>query len=187
MGQQETDTERGMTDAGLGKAGKVLPRHYKNIHWTTGLAPLFPNWPLINSLGGYLAPLLGKYEGDPEVDENGDPLDGGKSYKVVFPKGIPAEKFWSVTVYNMQTRSIIQTDQKFPKAGSQSFPTSAAQENEDGSTTVYYGPTKPANIPEGNWIQTNANEGWFQILRCYSPGKAFFDKTWRAGEVELIK
>ena len=101
-------------------------------------------------------------------------LDGGKTYKVTFPDGIPAERFWSVTVYNMQTRSIIQTDQKFPRAGSQSFPTPAAQANEDGSTTIYYGPTKPDTAPEGNWVQTNPNEGWFQILRCYSPGKAFF-------------
>jgi hypothetical protein len=121
------------------------------------------------------------------VDENGNPLDGSKTYKVTFPKGIPAERFWSVTVYNMQTRSIIQTDQKFPRAGSQSFPTPAAQENEDGSFTIYYGPTKPDSAPEGNWVQTNPDEGWFQILRCYSPGKAFFDKTWQAGKVELVK
>lgn len=121
------------------------------------------------------------------VDSKGNPLDGGRTYKVTFPKGIPAERFWSVTIYNMQTRSIIQTDQQFPRAGSQSFPTPAAQENEDGSTTLYYGPTKPASAPDGNWVQTNSNEGWFQILRCYSPSQAFFDKSWQAGKLELIK
>ncbi len=121
------------------------------------------------------------------VDENSDPLDGGKSYKVVFPKGIPTERFWSVTIYNMQTRSIIQTDQKFPRAGSQSFPSPAAQENEDGSVTIYYGPVKSEGALESNWVQTNPNEGWFQILRCYSPSKAFFDKTWQPGKLEIVK
>jgi hypothetical protein len=121
------------------------------------------------------------------VGADGKPLDGGKTYKVTFPKGIPAERFWSVTVYNMQTRSIIQTDQKFPRAGSQSFPTPAAQVNKDGSTTIYYGPSKPDGIFEGNWVQTNANEGWFQLLRIYSPSKPFFDQTWKPGKLEIVK
>lgn len=121
------------------------------------------------------------------VDENDNPLDGSVTYKVTFPKGIPAERFWSITVYDMQTRSIIQTDQKYPRVGSQSFPTPSAQNNEDGSITVYYGPEKPEGAPESNWVQTNPKEGWFQILRCYSPGEAFFDKTWQPGKPEIIK
>ena len=28
--------------------------------------------------------------------------------------------------------------------------------------------------------------GWFTILRCYSPLASFFDKTWRAGEIEPV-
>jgi len=121
------------------------------------------------------------------VGADGKPLDGGKTYKVTFPKDIPAERFWSVTVYNMQTRSIIQTDQKFPRAGNQSFPSPAAQENEDGSITIYYGPSKPNNVFEGNWVQTNANEGWFQLLRIYSPSKSFFDQTWKPSKLEIVK
>ena len=121
------------------------------------------------------------------VDKDGVPLDGGKTYKLILPKDIPVENFWSMTVYDMQTRSIIQTDQRSPRVGSQSFPTPAAEENSDGSVTVYYGPTKPAGVPASNWIQTNPDRGWFQLLRCYSPSKAFFDKSWRIGEVELVK
>jgi len=121
------------------------------------------------------------------VDANGKPLDGGLTYKVELPKDVPAERFWSLTVYDIQTRSIIQTDQQFPRVGSQSFPSPAAQENDDGSFTVYYGPEKPDGIYDGNWIQTKPDEGWFQILRCYSPGETFFDKSWRIGEVELVK
>jgi uncharacterized protein DUF1214 len=67
---------------------------------------------------------------------------------------------------------------------STTFP--AVQVNDDGSITVYYGPSKPEGVFEGNWVQTNANEGWFQLLRIYSPGKAFFDKTWKPGKLEIV-
>ena len=82
---------------------------------------------------------------------------------------------------------MIQTNQRYPRAGSQSFPSSAAEANPDGSITLYYGPEKPEGVPDGNYIKTLPDRGWFQIIRCYSPSKAFFDKTWRPGEVELLK
>jgi hypothetical protein len=120
------------------------------------------------------------------VDSTGQPFDGAKSYKMELPSGIPAERFWSTTVYDNQTRSMLQTPQRFPRAGSQSYPTPAAVENADGSTTVYFGPELPEGVSVGNWVQTVAGKGWFQILRFYFPKQSFFDKTWRAGEVEEI-
>ena len=74
------------------------------------------------------------------VDANGEYFDGGKTYKVTLPPKIPAEKFWSLTVYDNQTRSMLDTPQRYPRAGSQSYPTPAAEPNADGSTTVYFGP-----------------------------------------------
>jgi hypothetical protein len=41
------------------------------------------------------------------------------------------------------------------------------------------------DTPEANWIQTTEGKGWFPILRLYSPGQSFFDKTWRPSEIEL--
>ena len=88
---------------------------------------------------------------------------------MTLPPGIPAARFWSLTLYDNQTRSMLQTPQRFPRAGSQSFPTPAATANGDGSTTVMFGPERPPDCPEGNWIQTTAGKGWFPILRLYSP------------------
>ena len=120
-------------------------------------------------------------------DENGDVFDGAKTYKVTLPKDIPAAAFWSFTLYDNQTRSMLQTPQKYPRAGSQSYPSPAAKADADGSTTVYFGPEQPDGVPRGNWIQTDPKKGWFNILRLYSPLPSYFDKSWRPSEVELVQ
>jgi hypothetical protein len=121
------------------------------------------------------------------IDSSGNPFDGGKTYKVTLPKGIPAAAFWSFTLYDNQTRSMLQTPQKYPRAGSQSYPTPAADANADGSTTVYFAPTQPAGVKRGNWIQTMPGKGWFAILRLYSPLPSFFAKSWRPSEIALVQ
>ena len=119
-------------------------------------------------------------------DADGDLLDGAKTYRVTLPPDIPAARFWSVTLYDNETRSMLETPQRFPRAGSQSYPTPAATANDDGSTTITFGPERPADSPEGNWIQTTEGKGWFPILRLYSPLEPFFDKTWRPSEIESL-
>jgi hypothetical protein len=119
------------------------------------------------------------------LDSAGNPYDGGKTYKVTLPKGIPARAFWSFTVYDNQTRSMLDTPQRYPRAGSQSYPSPAAEPSADGATTIYFGPTQPAGVKRGNWIQTMPGKGWFTLLRLYSPLETFFDKSWRPSEIEL--
>lgn len=120
-------------------------------------------------------------------DESGQPLDGGKSYSITLPKDIPAEMFWSLTLYDNQTRSMLVTSQLYPRAGSQSYPTPAAGKAADGSTTVCIGPGKPANVTDGNFIETVSGKGYFVMLRLYSPGQSFFDKTWRPGNMVEVR
>lgn len=120
-------------------------------------------------------------------DANGAFLDGAKTYKVTLPKDIPAAAFWSFTAYDNQTRSMLVTDQRYPRAGSQSYPSPAAEAAEDGSTTVWFAPEQPEGVGRGNWVQTDPEKGWFTILRLYSPLKPFFDKSWRAGEIVPVE
>jgi hypothetical protein len=121
------------------------------------------------------------------MDADKNHFDGAKTYKVTLPKGIPEENFWSFTVYDNMTRSMLETPQRYPRAGSQSYPSPATEANADGSTTVYFGPAQPAGVKRGNWIQTMPGKGWFLILRLYSPLEPFFAKTWRPSEIELVR
>ena len=117
------------------------------------------------------------------LDADKQYFDGAKTYKVTLPKGIPQAKFWSFTLYDNQTRSMLDTPQRYPRAGSQSYPSPAAEAGPDGTTTVYFGPTQPAGVKRGNWVQTMPGKGWFTILRLYSPLEPFFDKSWRPSEI----
>jgi hypothetical protein len=120
-------------------------------------------------------------------DADRNHFDGAKTYKVTLPKGIPEENFWSITLYDNMTRSMLDTPQRYPRAGSQSYPSPAAKADADGSTTIWFAPEQPEGVGRGNWIQTDPEKGWFTILRLYSPLQPFFDKSWRPSEVELVE
>ena len=120
------------------------------------------------------------------VDADKEYFDGVRTYKVTLPGPIPARNFWSLTLYDPQSRAMLDTPQRWPRAGSQGYPSPAAEVEADGSATVYFGPEQPEGVPRGNWIQTLPGKGWFVLLRLYGPLEPFFDKSWRAGEVEPV-
>jgi len=116
-------------------------------------------------------------------DTQGNYLDGAKNYKLNIPANAPAKDFWSVVVYDPQTRSELQTSQPFPSKNSRR---DKLITNADGSVDLYFGPTAPAG-KEANWTQTVSGKGWFAYFRLYGPLEPWFDKTWRPGEIELVK
>ena len=61
------------------------------------------------------------------VDANGEPLRRCQDLPGEAATDIPAARFWSFTVYDNQTRSMLQTPQRYPRAGSQSYPSPAAE------------------------------------------------------------
>lgn len=117
------------------------------------------------------------------LDSEGNPLEGGRNYKLHLPPDIPARDFWSVIVYDNQTRLIIRTDQKWPSIYSNC---KKHVINQDGSVDVWFGPNAPAG-KENNWIKTIPGKGWNMILRLYGPTEPWFNKTWKPGEIEEIK
>jgi hypothetical protein len=116
-------------------------------------------------------------------DSTGAYLDGSKTYTVTLPGPIPAKNFWSFTVYDNQTRSLLATDQKLAGIDS-TLPD--IQMNADGGVTVWFGP-KPPLGHEKNWVQTMPGKGYNAAIRLYGPLEPWFNQTWRPGDVELQK
>jgi len=60
------------------------------------------------------------------------------------------------------TRSMLDT--RYPRAGSQSFPSPAAEANADGTTTVYFDPAQPANVSQtGQLDSDNARQRLYSV------------------------
>ena len=110
-------------------------------------------------------------------------MDGSRTYKIHIPTNPPAKDFWALTLYDTQTRSQLQTDQKFPTVGSQ---TDGLVQNQDGSYDIYFGPVAPHGY-EKNWLQTIPGKSWFVALRLYGPLQPWIDKTWIPSEILEVK
>jgi hypothetical protein len=115
-------------------------------------------------------------------DKDGAYLDGGTSYKLTVPQPVPAKLFWSVTVYDAETRSEIATDQGHAALRS-------LFELKDGTgptSELYFGPTAPTG-QEKHWIKTTPGKGWFTYFRIYGPEEAAFNGSWKPGDFETTR
>ncbi len=130
-----------------------------------------------------IKPGVGSDYGIAGLDSKHQPLDGAKTYKLNLPPNVPVKNNWSVTIYDPQTRSMLQTDQ--PAAGVNSL-SGEVKANKDGSYDIYFAP-KAIKGKESNWIQTIPGKSWFIILRMYGPLEPWLNKTWRPSELELVK
>lgn len=115
-------------------------------------------------------------------DNTGAYLDGGKTYKLIVPQPVPAGLFWSVTVYDAQTRSQVLTDQG--KAALRSM-FELKDMASAGTAELYFGPQAPAG-KEDHWIKTIPGKGWFVYFRIYGPGDAAFNGSWKPGDFEVV-
>jgi len=116
-------------------------------------------------------------------DATGAYLDGSKTYKLTVPLPVPGKLFWSVTVYDNETRSEIVTDSY--KAALRSL-FELKGKTDSGTIDLFFGPTAPAGH-ENEWIKTNSGKGWFTYFRIYGPEQAAFDESWKPGDFTELK
>lgn len=111
---------------------------------------------------------LGTYK-----DKDGDWLDGSKSYRLRVPANAPVEQFWSMTVYDVGARCLIDNPSQQADRSSRMD----LKVNDDGSTDLYVSPKAPAGHEE-NWVETVPGRGWFSYFRLYGPKQEHFDGSW---------
>jgi hypothetical protein len=109
-------------------------------------------------------------------DQSGAYLDGGRSYTLAVPQPVPGRLFWSITVYDAQTRSEILTEQN--KAALRSM-FELADIDITQPVTLHFGPTAPQDDAASRWIRTKPGVGWFVYFRIYGPEGPAFDDSWQ--------
>ena len=114
-------------------------------------------------------------------DKEGHPFDGAKSYHLRVPPNPPAKQFWSVTLYDADTRSLIQNKEQRSDRSSRHD----LVRNADGSVDLYFAPTAPKGS-ENNWIPTVPAKAWFAAFRFYGPLETYFDKSWPLPDIEQV-
>jgi hypothetical protein len=127
---------------------------------------------------GFGQAYLGGYR-----DKDGHAFDGGQTYHLHVPPNVPAKQFWSITLYDVETRCLIQNKEQIADRSSR-MPDLG--KNADGSVDLYFGPTAPKGM-EKNWIATAPGRAWFTWFRLYAPLEAYLDKTWPLPDIEKVK
>jgi uncharacterized membrane protein YidH (DUF202 family) len=115
-------------------------------------------------------------------DQDGAHLDGSAFYKLVLPQPVPAQLFWSVTIYDAKTRSQVRTEQN--KAVLSPL-RDRLELSPSGTLELLFGPQAPAGDAR-NWLQTPAEDGFFLYLRVYGAEPACLDGRWRPHDLMRI-
>jgi hypothetical protein len=116
-------------------------------------------------------------------DEAGLYVDGAKTYRLNMPGPLPMKLFWSATVYDAETRCLIETP--LMRAAVRSHLDQPVP-NSDGSYDITFGPKNPG-VPKSNWVQTLPGRGWIVTIRLYGPTEDVFNGNWRLGDLKRAK
>jgi hypothetical protein len=126
---------------------------------------------------------IGKFE-----DEEGQRLQGGNNYVIRVEKDVPADLFWSIVIYDTDTRCLI--DNRDGAAGGKATMgsnTEGLRKNEDGSYYMLLGPDSPPTGWEANHVQTIPGRGWFPYMRAYGARAEFFNDEYTFPVVNKVR
>lgn len=117
------------------------------------------------------------------VDVTGAALVGTKRYRLVLPADRlpPAEAFWSLTPYDMQTFDMIRNGAGRYSVGDR---TTDLKRRPDGSIVVAIQKDRPVD-EEVNWLPVS-EKPFFLIMRIYQPRPEVLDGSYRLPELEAV-
>jgi len=121
-------------------------------------------------------------------DSDHNTLDGAETYRLHLPANVPAKNFWSITLYDPISRSMLQG------TGSDDVTIDSndkLKQNADRSYDLFVGPDE-SKIPAEyrgtpNFAATNPDKGLMVYFRFFGPLEPFFDKSWQLESFEKIK
>jgi hypothetical protein len=172
---------------------------YKGTHWDRLMVPAYNDkdgdieqmykrsaftWEAVSRGQAYYLemPGLGQQYRTGYKDADGNHFEGSKHYAFTMPPNPPAKIFWSIVVYDVNTRTMILNETGVPIISGRTNPKQEA----DGSVVMHFSPEIPKGVETSNWIQTNPKESWFLYLRFYGPTEAYFDETYPLEDVKLV-
>ena len=115
-------------------------------------------------------------------DSSGEFFNGGNTYKLHVPANVPINNYWSIAVYDVETRSLIENGTPKSSTGSHL----KLEENTDGSVDLFFGPKKPEGVQESNFVLTKPDEGWFAYFRYYGALETYYEKAWKPEDFEKV-
>jgi len=109
-------------------------------------------------------------------DGNGDPLTGGRAYRLRFPPGDlpPARAFWSLTAYDGEGYLLPGVGGRHRLGSSDALGRDA-----DGGLTLYLQPEAPAGDARANWLPLPPSGPVELTLRLYEPGGDVLAGRWQ--------
>ena len=113
-----------------------------------------------------------------EMDNDGEPLVGGKSYKITFEEGqtppVHEEAFWSLTAYDATNLLVENPIDRFALRGTD------LKVNDDGTTDIYIQPNDPGGDLTANWLPSPTSDSMSLTMRLYWPTeKALNPSEWK--------
>ncbi|MBV7490435.1 DUF1254 domain-containing protein [Pseudomonas sp. PDM30] len=116
------------------------------------------------------------------LDNQGQPLQGGRSYRLRFAAGQlpPASEFWSLTLYDLPDRQLVANPINRYCLSSRD----QLQEDADGGLTLILQNVAPPE--QSNWLPTPASGAFTLVLRLYGPGQQVVNQRWKMPVVEVV-
>jgi hypothetical protein len=116
-------------------------------------------------------------------DQDHNPLDSSiHNYTLKIPLDMPAESFWSVTMYDGKTRFLVENDIDRYLINSPMW--KDLKKDGDGGATLYLQKESPGTDKESNWLPA-PNGPMSVLMRLYIPQEIVLSGQWQQPPIEI--